>query len=260
MSGSGTRVAAVVINDLRILRRDPVFLVVFTTMPLLFMAFTKGAVSAGLAAEYPGRTLNGAEVVVPGSAVLFSGFLVGNMGFSVFREHAWGTWERLRSSQLSTPELMLAKAVTPVLVLAVQLTVMLLGGALLFDLQFDGSLGAFLLVAVALAIMEITLGFALLAICTTVLQLNAISNLGAMLLGGIGGAVTPIHLLPTWAQDVAPATPAYWAMEGFTNVTIGGGGFADVGMPVLVLLAYSAVFVGIATWRFSAEDSKVGWD
>ncbi len=49
-------------------------------------------------------------------------------------------------------------------------------------------------------------------------------------------------------------------MEGFTKVTIGGGGFADVGRPVLVLLAYSAVFVVLAAWRFSAEDSKVGWD
>ncbi|HQF95917.1 MAG TPA: ABC transporter permease, partial [Microthrixaceae bacterium] len=118
---------------------------------------------------------------------------------------------------------------------------------------------AFVLVAVALAVMEVSLGFMLLAICRSVLQLNAVTNLGAMMLGGIGGAVTPLFLLPTWAQTIAPLTPAYWAMSGFTKVTIDGGGIADVGRPVLVLLAYSAGFLAIAAWRFRTEDAKIGW-
>ena len=259
MSGARTRIAAVAVCDLRVLRRDPAFVVIFTIMPLAFMAFTKGAFSAGLAAEYPGRSLNGAEVVVPGSAVLFSGFLVGNLGFAIFREHSWATWDRLRASRLSTTELMVAKSIGPIAVLALQLTVMLLGGALLFDLHIAGSLLAFFTVAAAMALMELTLGFALLAVCRSVLQLNAVTNLGAMMLSGIGGAVTPIYLLPTWAQTIAPATPAYWAMSGFTKVTIEGAGLADVGKPVGVLLAYSAAFVVIAVWRFRTADAKQGW-
>jgi len=259
VSGARTRIAAVVMNDLRILRRDPAFVVIFTLMPLAFMAFTKGAFAAGLALEYPGRGFNGAEQVVPGSAVVFSGFLVGNLGFAIFREHSWATWDRLRASQLSAVELMAGKAVGPVLVLALQLTVMLGGGAALFGLNLTGSLVAFVLVAVALAVMEVSLGFMLLAICRSVLQLNAVTNLGAMMLGGIGGAVTPLFLLPTWAQTIAPLTPAYWAMSGFTKVTIDGGGIADVGRPVLVLLAYSAGFLAIAAWRFRTEDAKIGW-
>jgi len=111
VSGARTRIAAVVMNDLRILRRDPAFVVIFTLMPLAFMAFTKGAFAAGLALEYPGRGFNGAEQVVPGSAVVFSGFLVGNLGFAIFREHSWATWDRLRASQLSTVELMAGKPV-----------------------------------------------------------------------------------------------------------------------------------------------------
>lgn len=259
MSGSMTRIRAVTLHDLRVLRRDPVFVLVFTLMPLAFMAFTKGAFGAGLAARYPGQGLNGAEQVVPGATVIFSGFLVGNMGFAVFREHGWSTWDRLRASQLSTTELMVGKAVAPTLVLAFQLTVLLGGGALLFGLTLRGSLAAFVLVAAALAVMEITLGFALLAICRSVLQLNAITNLGAMLLSGIGGAVTPVFLLPTWVQHIAPATPAYWAMRGFTDVTVHGGGVADVTGSVAVLLAFSAGFMLIAATAFRAEDAKTGW-
>lgn len=259
MTGARSRIAAVAAHDLRVLRRDPVFVVVFTLMPLAFMAFTKGAFGAALRAENPGAGLNGSEQVVPGAAVLFSGFLVGNLGFGVFREHGWATWDRLRASQLSTPELMVGKAVTPILVLALQLSVMLGAGALLFGLELRGSLPAFVVVAAALAVMEVTLGFALLAVCRSVLQLNAITNLGAMLLGGLGGAVTPVFLLPGWVQAIAPATPAYWAMKGFTRVTVDGGGIADVAAPVGVLLVFSAGFTLVAAISFRAEDAKTSW-
>ena len=112
-------------NDLRILRSDPAFVLIFTIMPLAFMAFTKGAFGASLAVQYPGRGLTGAEQVVPGAAVMFSGFMVGNLGFGIFREHSWATWDRLRASQLGTAEIMIAKGVTPMLVLILQMTVML---------------------------------------------------------------------------------------------------------------------------------------
>ena len=129
------RVVALSRHDLRLLRRDPVFLLVFTLMPLAFMAFTKDAFGAALEQANPGADLNGAEQVVPGAAVVFSGFLVGNLGFGVFREHGWNTWDRLRASTLSTPELLVGKATAPILSLLLQLGVMLGAGADLFGEQ-----------------------------------------------------------------------------------------------------------------------------
>ena len=260
MNGSSwRRIAAMARHDLRILRRDPVFLVIFTIMPLGFMAFTKGAFGAAMSIRYPNSSVNGSAQVVPGAAVLFSGFLVGNLGFAVFREHGWATWERLRASHLETWELMLGKSVAPVLALALQLTVMLGLGGLLFDLHIRGSLLAFVLVAWMLAVMEVALGFMLLAVCRSVLQLNAATNLGAMMLSGIGGAVTPVYLLPLWAQRIAPATPTYWAMRGFKTVIIGGGDVASVALPIGVLAAFTVGFTVIAALRFGVEESKVSW-
>ena len=253
VSGSSAqRILTIARHDLRILRRDPVFLLIFTLMPLGFMAFTKGAFGAAMGIRYANPAVNGASQVVPGAAVLFSGFLVGNLGFAVFREHAWATWERLRASHLETWELMIGKSIAPVLSLAVQLTVMLGVGGLLFDLHVRGSLPAFLVIAAMLAVMEVALGFMLLSICRSILQLNAATNLGAMLLGGIGGAVTPFYLLPTWAQRIAPGTPAYWAMRGFPAVVIDGGGFSSIALPVVVLAAFSIGFTVVAAMRFPA--------
>ena len=133
------------------------------------------------------------------------------------------------------------------------------GGIVLFDLEITGSWAAFALVAAALAVMEIALGFMLLALCRSVMQLNAITNAGTLVLGGLGGAMAPVELMPGWAQAIAPATPAYWAMKGFRRVTMDGGGLADVVGPVGVLVAFALVFSIVALSRLEVESSKVSW-
>jgi ABC-2 type transport system permease protein len=253
------RLEAVARHDLRILRSDPAFLVIFTVMPLIFMAFNRRAIGAALAVEFPGADLNGAAFVVPGGTVLFSSFLVGNLGFGIFREHGWGTWERLRSSPLTSIELMAGKSVVPILTISLQIAVLLGGGSLLFGLELQGSLLGYVLVAAALALMQVSLGFMLLSLCRSVIQLNALTNAGAMLLGGLGGALTPVEFLPGWLQAIAPFTPTYWAMEGFRAVTLEPGGLADVVGPIAMLLAFSAAFLAVAIRRFDVEDTKVSW-
>jgi ABC-2 type transport system permease protein len=241
----GRRILAVVRNDLRILRSDPVFLVVMIGMPLVVMAFIEPVFSA--------------EQVVPGMTVMFSLFLVGNLGFAVFREHGWNTWERLRASWASPAEVMVGKAVTPLACLAIQLTVLFVAGGLLFGLTVRGPMIALVAIAAAYAVCLLALGGVLLAVCRTVMQLNAITNLGAMLLAGLGGALAPIPELPGWARAIAPATPSYWAMRGFRDVIVHGEGLSAVGLPVLVLLASAAALAGITLWRFRFEETKLSW-
>lgn len=255
---SWRRSAAVVRHDLRVLRADPVFLIVFTLMPLVVMAFVKPGFRGALVANGVSDA-TGAEQAVPGMAVLFALFLVGNVGFGVFREHGWNTWERLRASFASPAEIMAGKVVVPVLTAGLQLTVLFGVGGLLYGLRVEGSVPALVLVAAAFALCLVCLGLVLLAVCRSVMQLNAIANLGAMVLGGIGGALTPITALPGWAQAVAPAVPSYWAMRGFRSVIIEPGGLADVVLPVAVLLSTAVALAAVAVWRFRFEETKVGF-
>lgn len=259
MSLRWSRASAIARNDLRLLATDVSFIVVMTVAPLFFMAFSQEAFGMALQLEYPDENISGAAFIVPGATVLFSGFMVGNIGFWTFREHGWGTWERLRSADVSTPELLLGKTVVPVLTLAAQLVVLLGGGVLLFDLELTGTWSAFLAVAAALAVMEICLGFMLLALCRSVMQLNAITNAGTLVLGGLGGAMAPVELMPGWAQAIAPFTPAYWAMRGFRMVTMDAGTMSDVAGPIGVLLLFALVFALVALSRFELESSKVSW-
>src|SRR5439155_21749794 len=99
---------AIARQDARVFRRDPLFVVVFTVMPLIVMAFVKPAFRDTLVA-HGAAGANGAEQAVPGLAVMFSFFLVGQAGWGVFREHGWNTWLRLRASWASTPDIVAGK-------------------------------------------------------------------------------------------------------------------------------------------------------
>jgi ABC-2 type transport system permease protein len=242
---SWRRSMAVVRHDLRILRSDPVFLVMMIGMPLVLMAFTEPVFSA--------------EHAVPGMAVMFSLFLVGNLGFSVFREHGWCTWERLRASCASAPEIMIGKAITPLGMLAVQLGVLFALGSILFGLEVRGSVLALVVLAATYALCLLALGAVALAVCRSVMQLNAFTNLGAMLFAGLGGALAPIPDLPAWARTIAPVTPSYWAMRGFRDVILDGEGLAAVALPAGVLLVAAATLIAVASWRFRFEETKLGW-
>jgi ABC-2 type transport system permease protein len=249
---------AIVRNDVRILRRDPVYAVTFVVMPIVTMLVLKGVNRAALVDEGY-ASANGSEQAVSGAAVLFAFFMVGNIGFGVFREHGWNTWVRLRVSPNSGFVLLAGKVTVPLALLAGQLAVLVAVGVNVFGLHVRGSWVAMVLVLAAFATCLACMGLALLAVCRSVAQLNALSNMGALVLGAIGGALAPIGTMPGWLQGVARVTPTYWAMTGMRAVTLDEAGVADIGTSVLVLLGFAAVFGAIAAVCLRADVEKVAW-
>lgn len=252
------RIRAIAHNDFRILRRDPSFLIIMTGMPLIVMAFMRNAARPVLLGEgIVGAT--GAEQVVPGVAVLFSFFLVGNVGFATFREHGWGTWERLRASHADTSEILIGKTLIPLASLAIQLTMLFGVGGALFRLRVRGSWPAVVAITVMYGVTLVCLGLGLVALCKSVMQLNAASNLGSLLLSGLGGALTPLSTLPGWAHRVAPATPSYWAMRGYRRAILENTGIGAAWPSVVALALFAVAFAVYARMRFRMEDTKISW-
>jgi len=254
VGGAGYRIWALVRHDLLILRNDPSILAILTLMPLVVVAFVKDLyrpwlLDAGVV--HP----TGAEQAVPGMAVMFSFFLMSTVGFTVFREHGWNTWARLRASPMSSGEIIAAKTITPAIESSLQLAVLFAGGYFLFGFRIQGSWMEIALMCAMLIVVLESLGLALMGLCTTVTQLTAVANLGTMLLAALGGAITPISTLPGWAAPLAPLSPMYWVMGGFRSIVVGDGTSALV-LPIGVLAAEAVVFLGIARWRFSVGDRK----
>lgn len=256
---SPARIFALARQDLRILQRDPVFVIVMTLMPLLLMGFLKPGMGGALA-ETGLRGVNGAAQTVPGMSMVFAFFSVANLGYGVFREHGWNTWDRLRTTRLSTVEIMIGKSLVPTGALTCQMCVFFGVGGWLTGLDVKGSILGLVFVAAVTELNVICTGLMLIAVCRTIMQLNAIANLGSILFAGLGGALAPVATMPGWLQAVARVTPGYWAMEGFRKVIIFGSGVTGTFEPMLVLLAFSAAFAGIAWRRFRVDESKgVAW-
>lgn len=242
--------------QLRIIRNDPWFLVIMFGMPLVVMPLF--ATTMGLSLNASGYSdATGAEQVVPGQVILFGFFVAGSTGFTVFREHGWRTWDRLRASAASSRSLLAGFAAPWVVIHVLWQLALFTAGGLALGLRFDGgSPLAMLLIVIAYAMCVISMILLATATFRTVNQLSAFQNVGAMVLGGLGGALVPYEQLPGWAQAIAPFTPTYWAMEGHRAVFLEAGGVADVVVHVAVLVGASLVIGAIAAVRFRVDETK----
>lgn len=247
---------ALIRHEMKALTDDPGSLVFLLVMPLLMMGLMKPLFGLSLQAE--GFTsANGAEQAVPGMAAMFATFTGSFAGFTFFREHGWNTWERLRASQATTPDIMFGK-LAPTLIIAMTQMFALFGlGVALFDLTIRGSVIALSLVIAAFSLSMLSFGMAVMSLSRTSLQLNTYVNLAGIVFAGVGGALVPLAVLPGWVHTIARLTPTYWAMEGFLGVVLEGDGVPRVIVPTLALLAFTAVFTAITAARFRFEETKV---
>ncbi|HUP85544.1 MAG TPA: ABC transporter permease, partial [Acidimicrobiales bacterium] len=177
---SPSRSAALVRHELRVMLADKESLVVLTAMPLVMMAFFKPVARLALIGDNP--SANGSEFTVPGMTTMFAFFLVGFIGFSFFAERQWNTWERLRASPATNVEILVGKVVPAVLLCLVQQASLFSAGYVLFGMRVRGSVLGLVLVSLALTICLVAVGVLCAATFRTQQQLNAISNLGAMVL------------------------------------------------------------------------------
>jgi ABC-2 type transport system permease protein len=244
-------------NDCELLLKEPLFVIVLIAMPLVIMAVTKPTYAAVL--QRQGYAFaNGAEQAVPGMAIMFAFFMVTFGGLAFFREYMWNTWDRIRSLPVRNREIMLGKAGPSFLIICFQQLVLFVAGYFLFGLHIRGSLTALVAVDLAFAFWLTTFILATVALCRTFQQVLVVSNLGAIVFAGIGGALTPIQTLPGWVSPIAHLTPTYWAMRGFNSVLLDGKGMRAVLLPVGVLLGVAVVFCALAAARFRFDAHKGG--
>lgn len=200
---------------------------------------------------------NGAEQAVPGMAAMFVTFTGSFAGFTFFREHGWHTWDRLRASQATTPDIMIGK-LTPTLIISVAQMFALFGlGVVLLDLVVSGSWVALSMIIVGFSLAMLSFGMAITSLSRTSVQLNTYVNLSGVVFAGVGGALVPISVLPDWVQTAGRFTPTYWAMDGFLDVILEGAGTLRVLVPTLILLGFTALFTIVTATRFRFEESKI---
>jgi ABC-2 type transport system permease protein len=255
---SSARTATLFRQNVALLLRDPSPIVLTTAMPLVLIAFLKGTGRAVL--EQSGITgVNGTEVIVPGQVVMWAFFGVAFLATAFFAEHRWGTWDRLRASAARPLEVLLGKLLPSTLLVLLQMSVLFAIGVLAFGMDVRGSWAGLALMVVASTAFMTAMAMLLVATLRTANQVMAVVNLGAMVFAGMGGAFAPVEALPGWARAVAPASPAYWMIDGFRGVVLEGASLAATLRPVAIVAAMTLGVALVAVWRFRFTDEKV-WE
>src|SRR5690606_38112750 len=123
-----------------------------------------------------------------------------------------------RASPLRVSEYFAGKAVPLFVLFALQKVVLLAVGWVVVDMPWRIEVWAVPIVVLATAAAEVAIGLALVAVCTSIHQLNGLSSLGGLVIVGLGGGLSAVATLPGWAQAVAPASPAYWSVRALRAV------------------------------------------
>ncbi|HEY0392489.1 MAG TPA: ABC transporter permease [Solirubrobacterales bacterium] len=249
------RSLAIARQDWRVLRQDPFPVIVLVVLPLVLVPFLKPAFHLALTLE-SGPADSGAGQAVPGMAITFAFFLVGNASNAFFREHAWRTWDRLRASAATTPEIVLGKLAVPYLQALIQFSLVFGAGAILLDLHVRGSWLAMIGVGLTYSLFLVLLGVLVTAVCRTYVQVYAVTYVGALVFAGFAGALVPHSLLPPWAQALAPLVPAHWAMDGYRAAITGSDGALTA---IVVLLGFSLAVGTAGGLLLRTDETKVAW-
>lgn len=255
-----SRSLAIFRHNARLLLLDPGPVFVFFLTPVMVMAIMKPSLKFILANEDGGRYaafVNGSEHAVPAFVAMFAFFWIGFVGRNFISEHGWGTWERLRASFASPAEVMIGKVLPAFVLITAQVVILFAIGAFLFDMDSQGPVLSLAVIVIPLVTCVLGLCLVLVGICRTLTEIDAIGNMFTMLFAAIGGCLIPQSTLPELAQDIAPATPTYWAVKASHEVILEGDGLSATLPAAGALLGFTLLFGVIAFFTFKFGEVKI---
>lgn len=238
--------------------------VVAATVRGTFDGFVQGA-NAALSATPPAFTLD-ASPVEDQSLQPIQFIAPGLLGWAVAMGATFNTalplvtWRttkllrRLRLSPVRVGSLALSRLVVTLAVALVQTALFLIIGVTVFGLQLSGFwwLAIPLILAGTLAFMAI--GMVAGAMSRTPEAASGVANVIVLPMAFLSGSFIPLQGAPEWLVTVSKFLPLGHLNEGMLDVMVRGEGISAIGMPILVLLGFTAVFGALAIRMFRWED------
>jgi len=191
---------------------------------------------------------------VPGFAVMFLLFTTVQIGsISLINERESGTLRRLVTAPISRVEIIGGKIASTFIRGFIQLTVLIIFGHFVFDLNLGSDMVALVILIGAITLSATGLGMLIAVLVTTEDQANSISMLLVMIMSAIGGSWWPLFIEPQFMQDMAHFTITAWAMDGFYDLLFFDLGLVGILKEVGMLVLMCVIFFGVAVRKFRFE-------
>lgn len=171
----------------------------------------------------------------------------------IIQERQAGTLRRLLVMPIRQGSIILGKLLGILITGLVQMSILILFGALVFDVAWGNSLAALGVMVLAFALAITSLGMMFAALSRTLAQANALSTVIVLSISALGGAWWPLDIVPDWMQLIGRLSPISWAMTGFHDIITRSQGVIDVLPEAAVLLGFAGLFLTVGIWRFRFE-------
>jgi len=219
-------------------------------LPMPFQ-ITSEAVTARAEAKY-----NGYAHSFAGIGLQFVLMSMVDLAMGLLRERESGWFKRLRAAPLTRRSMLISKGAAYAVVAAMSLTGCFAFAMALFGVRIQGSGLGFLLCLVLTSMMASSLGLMLAALGKTQGSTRSIAIAVILVLVMLGGAWMPTFIFPSWLQTVSLFTPTRWAIDAFDAMTWRGLGIDALVWPATAMLGWTALFSGIALWKFRWESEE----
>lgn len=166
------------------------------------------------------------------------------------RETERGTMENLLATPVRPLEVMIGKTTPYVLVGAIQVAIVLLLSALLFQIPFTGSFLAFLIAVTLFILANLMLGYLISTAARTqmqAMQMTFFIFLPSILLSGF---MFPFKAMPFWAQAIGECLPITHFLRIVREIVLKSAGLGDVIGDIWPLTVIMLVLAALALLRF----------
>ena len=123
------------------------------------------------------------------------------------------------------------------------------GASLLFGAQWQDPLAVWVVVAL-LSLVGTGAAMLMGATLSNAEQASGVAVPLGIGMGMLGGCMWPLEIVPPALRTVGHATPHAWAMDALGRVLQQDAGIADIVPQLVVLGAFAAVLLGLASWRY----------
>jgi ABC-2 type transport system permease protein len=198
--------------------------------------------------------LETSTVMVPGLIgiiLVFVGTVMTSLG--VVRERQTGTLEQLAVMPFSARDVFLGKVLPYFGIAAVDLTIVVLAGLVLFDMPFRGSVPGFALAAVLF--LFVTLGGGILISTVSqnqgqAIQLAIMTLLPQVLLSGL---LFPVASMAAGVRWIAYLLPLTYFIEISRGLLVRGASIASLSIPILLLAVLGALVFTASILKFRED-------
>lgn len=189
-------------------------------------------------------------------AVMMLMFSLVAAGGTLLEEHGGGTLQRLLLAPAAGSAILWGKALSCGGVGLLQLAVLYLYGALVFDVPVLAQPVALLATSLGLVFAATGLGMLFAVVCRSQKQLEGLSTLVILVMSAVGGAWFPREITPEWFRTAGLFTVTAWAMDAFHGILWFGKGLLPsaevdgVWPQVAVLFGLGAAFLALSARIF----------